>query len=1812
MPRKTTRAVRVRDARTNNLRALSVDVPLGALTVVVGVSGSGKSSLAFDTLYAEGQRRYAESFSAYARQFLARLERPDATVLDVPPAIAIDRKPIVSTSRSTVGTLAQILEPLRVLYATLAVLHCDGCGEPVRPDDPAASAARLARLPGSTRLAIAFPFEGKAGSWEQDAKDLRARGFLRAISDGRVVPLEEAKLPPPRSGGGEGWGPSGLELVIDRIRADAGERRLQDSLEQAFREGRGRASAHVIEDEGAGEVIRFSRGRHCARCDRAYDEPRPRTFSWNSPIGACPRCRGFGRTLEIDAALVVPDPRRSLAGGAIRPWSTPSTEMERDELHAFARRKKIPLDAPWADLPEKARRLVLEGDGSFAGVMGWFRWLETKTYKMHVRVLLSRYRTALECPGCHGARLRPDALRFRLAGKTIAAVTALPVSDALAFLDAVTGASASSRDAAVAAACSRELRGRLAALVETGLGYLELDRPSRTLSGGELERVHLAAALGASLSEALFVLDEPSVGLHARDASKLAGLLRALVLAGNTVVLVEHDPELMAAADHAIEIGPGAGAAGGELVFQGTIEELRASKTSLTGAYLAGRKAVARPPGPAPGEQGAVVVEGARARTLEGVSARFPLGAMTVICGVSGSGKSTLVEEVLAPSWRSVSQGGPPVGCDRLLGADLVSDMVFVDQGPVGRTPRANALTYTHALDDVRELFAATDAARRSGFGAGAFSLNNEGGRCERCSGDGAERIEMQFLAPVFVRCEECQGRRFRDEIRKVTDRGRSIVSVFEMSVVEGIAFYRDSAEIVRKLSPLVDVGLGYLRLGQPVSTLSGGEAQRLKLAHQLATAARQGGKDGRTGPVLLVLDEPTAGLHLADVSALLAALDGLVRKGNGVVVVEHHLDVIAAADHVIELGPGGGPDGGRKIFEGKPSAIPPGTPTGEALRASRTRRKRRPASSVERLGLDPALLEASRDAILIRGAREHNLQAVSVDVPRRALTVVTGLSGSGKSTLAFDVLFREGQRRYLDTLSPYARQFVARGERPEVDSLVGVPPTVAIEQRTSSYGRMSTVGTVVELHPYLRVLYANAGTAHCPACQVPIAPETLDSLAKRLVRGFGGSDAAVLAPVVRSRKGHHKPVFAKYGKLGKRFFEVDGALVDIEAGVPELERFREHDVAVRVDTLASLPKDAARSRELVREALALGEGSFKVRARDGSSVWLSATRACPGCGRGFEPLDVRLFTWTSRRGRCTRCAGSGLENAVLDEDQEPEDREPCHGCGGARLNDEARAVRLAGITLPELCARPVEELASLLERVARTELDARGREVARPILRGLAKRLEFLGEVGLGYLSLDRSADTLSGGEAQRLRLAAQLGAGLTGVLYVLDEPTIGLHPRDSAKLIKALHVLRDAGNTVLVVEHDERVIRAADRVLDLGPGAGREGGHLVAEGTPEEIAANPASLTGRHLSGREPGAASLGRRRALDGEALVLRGARARNLKSVDLRIPLGTLVAVSGVSGSGKSTLVRDVLKDALAGALRGEPSGLEHDGLEGAQLLARVAEVDQTPIGRTPRSVPATYVGIFDALRELFALTPEARARGFAADRFSFNARSGRCAECLGQGRVKVEMAFLPVVEVPCEGCGGARFDAATLEARLGGRSIAEVLALTVREAVPAFANVPKLARALGLLEEVGLGYLQLGQPSTQLSGGEAQRVKLVRELSKKGRGRTLYVLDEPTTGLHAHDVARLVRALQRLVDRGDTVVVVEHNLDLIAASDLVYDLGPEGGARGGELVAEGPPDAIARKPGRSHTARLLREVLARAGQSLRSKTRTLLR
>jgi excinuclease ABC subunit A len=832
--------------------------------------------------------------------------------------------------------------------------------------------------------------------------------------------------------------------------------------------------------------------------------------------------------------------------------------------------------------------------------------------------------------------------------------------------------------------------------------------------------------------------------------------------------------------------------------------------------------------------------------------------------------------------------------------------------------------------------------------------------------------------------------------------------------------------------------------------------------------------------------------------------------------------------------------------------------------------------------------------SIRVRGCRVHNLRGVDVDVPHGKMTVVTGVSGSGKSSFAFDTVFAEGRRRYLESLSAYARQFVAEVPRPDVDLVEGLPPTVSLDQRTTRGGSRQTVASMSEVLDFLRLLWARLGTRHCEQCGKPVTATNPEQIVERIAargRERGRKSVHLLAPMVRRRKGFHRDVFDLMARLGITSARVDGSAAPTDPP-PALSRFHEHSIEALVATAPVEPGGRDSLRRCVAMTLDRGGGTlFASFDADLAAIEVfSSVAACADCGTAYGPLDPGELSWSTKAGMCRTCGGRGFRDA--DDGEPSRDPEPCRVCRGARLSPAARAVKFRGLGLHEFLAMPVDAARKWLAESK--PATARERAVLAPVLAETSSRLHFVEEVGLAYLTLDRPARTLSGGEAQRIRLAAQLGTGLRGVCYVLDEPTIGLHPADNARLLATLASLRDRGATLLVVEHDEETIRAADHVIDLGPGAGVHGGTVVAVGTPEELARDPKSVTGPWLSRRTE--AGTVRRLPASSPALVLRGVTARNLKGLDVRFPVGALTCVTGVSGSGKSTLVRDVLHPALLRALRQKgPEPGPHAALDGAEHVKGVLEIDQSPIGKTSRSVPATYTGIMDPLRALFAESPEARVRGFGAPRFSFNSADGQCPSCKGQGRVTVEMNFLPDVAVHCDACGGARYSEETLAVRFQGRTIAEALALTVSEARGAFAAFPRIARVLDVLDEVGLGYLQLGQSSPTLSGGEAQRVKLAAEMAKRSRGSIVYLLDEPTTGLHLADVEKLVAVLRGLVALGNTVVVIEHHLDVIACADHVVDLGPGGGDAGGRLVACGTPSEVARTKG-SATGACLRAKL----------------
>lgn len=1831
--------IRIFGAKQNNLKNLDVDFETGKITVVTGVSGSGKSSLVFDTLYAEGQRRYVETFSPYARQFLDRMDRPQVDRIEgVPPAIAIDQTNPVRTSRSTVGTMTELNDHLKLFFAHQAKLYCRQCGELIENDTAASIWEKLQQKSlqaSDPRLFVTFVITVPASMQPQEViQSLAAQGFTK-------IHRQESE----KHGRQE---LTRLWVVADRFRAARIEKsRGIEAIETALRFGKGHLTVFAQTDEEELQW-RFTEQLACASCDIRYEHPTDSSFSFNSPLGACETCRGFGRVIGVDYSLVIPDESLTLSQGAIKPWNTATNKDCLDDMVAYAQRDGIRLDVPYKDLTQREKDWVINGEPGWKGkwrtqwygVKHFFQWLETKAYKMHVRVLLSRYRNYQECPDCHGARLKPqwllwrvgnqeaatraceglsftrhrpvdatysDDILYALPGLNLYDLMRLPLDRLLVFFETIKATESLDRAATVVI---DEMLTRLRYLVDVGVGYLTLDRQSRTLSGGEVQRVNLTTALGTSLVNTLFVLDEPSIGLHPRDMDRINAVIERLRNAGNTLVIVEHDPQVMLAADKIYDMGPGPGEKGGQIVFAGTPSELM-NAPSLTGQCLSGKKQIASS---AHTRQVAsnptLKLLGANAHNLKNIDVDFPLHAMTVLTGVSGSGKSTLIENILVPAILK-AQGKPtevPGSYRGLEGLEHVNELYFVDQSPIGKTTRSNPASHVGAFDAIRTLFAQTDTAKAREYKPGTFSFNSGDGRCPACGGNGFEHIEMQFLSDVYLRCTECNGTRYRPEILEVTlerhGQSLNIAQVLDLSVSQACEFFRDDKAVIQKLDPLRKVGLDYLRLGQPVPTLSGGEAQRLKIAGYLAEK-----KKTATIGDLFIFDEPTTGLHFDDIAKLMASLQELVNRGHSVVVIEHNLDVINSADWVIDLGPEGGEKGGNIVVAGTIETLLAckESYTGKALASYRRTLASQNSSAyfTQRALPQTQSPAAHHDHIAVRGAKEHNLKNLDVDIAHNAFTVITGVSGSGKSTLAFDIVFKEGQRRYLESLNAYARSIVQPAAKPNVDSISGIAPTVAIEQRTSRGGRKSTVATMTELYHFMRLLYVKLGQQFCPHCDIEVAPKSFEEIVADVMHRYRDHSIGILAPLIVRRKGIYNDLAKWASKKGYESLRVDGKFVSTQKW-PKLARYKDHTIELPIDTLTVNVADEKTVKRALQEAITIGKGLVSVwDTQSNTETIFSTHRSCPQCGTSFPELDPRLFSYNSSMGWCPTCFGTGQIIEGFDETATGEERQwqeaqakPCPDCQGARLNAIARYVRFAGLSIADMTKMTVSEAKRFFKTI---RLSGREAEIANDALTEIRLRLDFLEEVGLGYLSLNRSSPTLSGGEAQRIRLASQLGSNLQGVCYILDEPTIGLHPRDNQLLLDSLTKLVEKGNTLLVVEHDEETIRQADHVIDIGPGAGVRGGQIIAEGTVEELATNPNSLTGRYL--REPIAHTFKPKRPIDHETqwIDIVGARLNNLREPKISIPLDRLTVLTGVSGSGKSSFARGVLLPVLADSIREKQAycGTLCDEIHGYEKIDRVLEVDQTPIGKTPRSCPATYVGFMDAMRRLYAGTNEAQARGYGISRFSFNNKGGRCECCEGQGMRTIEMSFLPDVKVPCEVCSGKRFNDETLEVLWKGKSIGDALAMDIDEAVEFFDTQSSIAHALRLMQDVGLGYLSLGQPSPTLSGGEAQRIKLVTELIKARddvtrRGyrapKTLYILDEPTVGLHMADVEKLIAVLHRLVDAGNTVVVIEHNLDVMAQADWIIDMGPEGGDKGGSVVAQNSPDQLLKE--KTHTAKAL--------------------
>ncbi|CAM2005776.1 ATP-binding cassette domain-containing protein [Acanthopleuribacter pedis] len=1615
------RTIRLRGVAEHNLRDIDVDIPFHALTVITGVSGSGKSSLAFDTLLREGQRRFLMHQSTHFHKFMGRMSTPDVgSVEGLPPAIAVAQFTARGGAGSTVGTLTEIYDNLRLLFARL----------------------------------------GEA---------------------------------PPNS-----------------------------------------------------------------------DQPLTRSlFSFNTPVGACPDCRGTGHQDRVDPQLLIADPAKTLRQGALVPTLKRGyivySQVTMAVLDQVCRVHDFDVDTPWQALTKAQQDVVFYGSERIKIPFGKhslesrLKWSgitakprEEGYYKGIVRVINEiltrdrnpnalRFARSKPCNACGGSRLCEAARGVRVAGRTIADLSRLSISALGDFFRTIR------EEGGVAARTAEDALRRIDCLEELGLGYLPLERNAAGLSGGESQRIKTAIQAAQPREGLLYVLDEPGMGLHQQDQAKLLKVLLRLRDQGNAVVAVSHEALLMRHADYLIDMGPGPGQAGGRLLYQGPPDPDLLPAESPTGVYLRGECTV-----PTPKRRqgrGLLTVKGASARNLKNIDVWFRKGALNAVTGVSGAGKSSLVHEILAKALcdKSDTTLVKSESYQAIEGADF-DKVIVVDQSPIGRSPRSNPATYVKFFDPIRILMAEQDEAKRRGWTKSRFSFNLKGGACAECSGSGVYEIGMHFLENVSVPCPSCEGRRFNAETLEVAYKGKNIRQILDLSVDEARTFFTDQKKIAPPLRAMAQIGLGYLTLGQAATTLSGGEAQRIKLASELARPAGT--------HTLYLLDEPTSGLHPHDITRLLEALNGLIEKGHTIILVEHHPDLLRRVDHIVDLGPGSGAEGGRLTAQGTPEEIADeqGSPTARLLARML---QGNPLPDIKKQPPRPP-----DTSLRIRGARTHNLKNVSLDIPHGQLTVVTGVSGSGKSSLLFDTIAAEGRRRFIQSLSSQTRAVLAQGADIEVDTLTGLPPTLAVAGRSKFQTPRTTVATITGIDPLLRLLWSRAGAYPEPSGSGEKKPILTASL-------FSANRQEGMCPDCKGLG------FRRVADPEKLITDPARALTDGAMAGEKIGRFY---------------GDPSGRHVAILKAVGQGHGI------DFEQPWQQLDDAARRIAMWGTGPEIHQVTWAFKRG--TRTGTHDLETpwqgfaALITEEYDRTHGDPkgkamahllrdqtCVPCNGRRLNPTACRVQVAGAALPEIAAQSVDACRRRFEAM-RATLEGAAGEVAAATIPKIIARLDALAALGLGYLSLDRRGTTLSAGESRRVRLAALLYGGLSGITTILDEPTLGLHACDIASLCEKLKLLRDNGNTILVAEHHPDLIKAADYLIELGPGPGEAGGELTACGPREKVLADNNFLTGAYL--RNPSQIALPRQRRRGGPAITIRGARANNLRDVSLDLPTGNLIALTGVSGSGKSSLLLDVL---AASVTSGQPRHCDavsgHDSFR--QTFYFTSELGT--IART-NSVIET-LGLFELLRTLLAKSDGARRLGLKKAHFSPHGKQGRCPQCKGEGRQRIAMDFLEDVTYDCEPCGGSGYQPEVAAFRYRGKSIPEMLDLTLAAAAVWFAETP-LGDAFNELAQTGIEYLRLGQKTAALSGGERNRLHLAGAL-RQTEAPSLFLLDEPGAGLHFRDLQRLRTLFDQLLDAGHTLVISEHRPHLIKLADHIIELGPGAGEAGGQVIFSGTPEQIAAKP-----------------------------
>jgi excinuclease ABC subunit A len=1608
---RTDQNISISNARQNNLKNISLSLPKNKFIVVTGVSGSGKSTLAFDVIHGEGRRKYLENLNIQARKLLGKLEKPKVdSIINLSPTLALSQQRFGNNPRSTVGTLTEIYDHLRLLFARI----------------------------GKTE----FPT---------------------------------------------------LEI--------------NQSL-----------------------------------------------FSFNSPLGACKNCNGLGVEDKIDPNLLLEDKNKSIRDRCFKITNPKGyiiySQVTIDALNEVCKAHGFNVDIPWKDLTPEQQHIVLNGSEKIKIPYGKhtlesrMKWSgitakprEEGFYKGILPVMdqilkrdrnpnILRFAKSQICSHCNGSRLTEEALSVKIDNKSIDEFAKLSLLKLKAQLLKIKHAE---KEQLIAQKILKAVFERIDVLSNLGLSYLSLNRNSETLSGGELQRIQLSKLLSSKLRNIIFIFDEPSIGIHPSNKNELIKVIRQLVNNGNTAIVVEHDADTIWHADWIVEIGPGPGIHGGEIIFNGLASAFfKKEIPSITKDFLTGQKGIDFNHFPKLPFQYLKVTD-ATINNLKAISPKFLVNGLNVVTGVSGAGKSSLIKQTLIPVFSGKYESQLNASGDPGLSENEFKQLIYVDRSPIGKTARSTPATYTKLFDLIRDFFASLEKSKERKFSKSTFSFNVAGGRCETCEGAGKLEVGMHFLGNVERHCPDCEGKRFKKEVLEIKYHEKNISDILDLSVKQAKDFFHDKAKIRHHLNVLISIGLGYLKLGQSSGSLSGGEAQRIKLATEIIKS--------KAGNKLYIFDEPTTGLHFSDINVLMKLFENLLKNGNTIIAIEHNTDFIQKANHIIDLGPGSAEKGGQIVFEGSI----------EALKKSKESITAKYLEHDLHLACGPD--QTLQSEIAFTGITTHNLKSIDINIPENKHIVITGKSGSGKSSLAFDTIFAEAQNRFIESFPSYVRRFAGKMSQAKFETVQGLTPAIAIKQGGKISDPRSTLGTLTEIFDLYRLLFARFGKSENERPLTYKASLFSFNNAEGSCQKCSGlgtiltSNISVLLedPVKSIEKGgliNHKSLrfyTDPFGQYMATLYSVGrGLKIDFHKAIKDLN---EKEIEIALFGTGNKIYDV--------------DWNFNRKGRTGSHNF-------KGEWKGFINLILEEYYRKDANNK-----GEDIKKLLVEE--------TCPECIGQRFRKEILAVKFSGLSIHEMVElsvlKSINHFKELYRNPTAFGLDKNFATDQVQILTNIIDKLESLESLGLDYLHMNRRSNTLSGGELQRVLLSTHLKGGLCGLTYILDEPSTGLHPVDTKKLNSAIQQIIREGNTVITVEHNPEVIKKSDFLLEIGPGAGKNGGRITQFGKTSELLRHSAALSKSFNQGFsiQPIVA------AEENNVISIFEASANNLKKISFDLRLNQLNVISGVSGSGKTSLMRDVLIPSYKHHKPYNCSRIET--LEGIQFIKWI---DKNSLTGSMQSTPATYMGIFDQIRKLFAKSKHAKTQNLKTSDFSFNSKSGQCPVCKGRGTTTIALDFISDIESVCESCNGSRFTSLILKFKWNGLNISEILGLTVQDALHFFSEEKSILSSLQLLDTLGLGYLRLDQTTKQISGGESQRLKIAKSIQSTEMKKGIFIFDEPSRGLHPSDIPFLKNLLKILLKNQNTVVVIEHNPQIIGWANHVIDLGPGGGDFGGKLIYQGTP------------------------------------